>query len=87
MDDPLIVPIPVERVCMRPGLATHADPRPAQLFDRDDRFLEVRVFGQHMRAEMQRKVLGHKNMVRDFGQIYCVSAHCGATTSGETHNT
>lgn len=67
MDDPLIVAISMERVWMRLILSTHGDARPTKLFDGDERFLEVPVFGKDMGPEVHGKVLGDENIVRHLG--------------------
>ena len=49
MDDPLIVPISVERVFMCLVPSAHRDARPAKLLDRDQRLLQMGVLGEDMR--------------------------------------
>lgn len=72
LDDPLIIPIPVECVCMRLVLSTHSDARPTKLLNGDRDFLEVRVSGENVCAKVERKVFRDENVVRNFGQIWCM---------------
>jgi len=58
LDDPLIITIPMERVCVWFVLPAHGDPGPAKLFDGDEGFLEVGVFGKDVCAEVEGKVFG-----------------------------
>jgi hypothetical protein len=63
LDDPLIIPISVERVCVRRVLSAHGDTGPTELFDSDEGFLEVCVFGKDVCAEVEGKVFRDENVV------------------------
>ena len=69
LNNPLIVPIPIERVCVRLFLSTHGDSGPTELLNGDKGFLEVRVFGQHVGTKVEGKVFRDQNMVRHFSKV------------------
>lgn len=59
----------MERVSVWLILSAYGDPGPPKLFDGDEGLLEVRVFGENVRAEVEREMFRHENVVRNFGQV------------------
>ena len=60
IDLPLLISITPERMTV--FLAVHVDALPAQLLDGDKRLVDVRVLGDEVRPEVQRKAFGVQNM-------------------------
>ena len=71
LDDPLLVSIPEERVLV--CFAVHRDPRPSELFDRDQRLVDVSVLGDEVGREVQTESLRAQDVRGNLGQICSLS--------------